>query len=398
MPTYHYRASTATGKIKKGKHESYDENLLREQLSSNGLHLLDFSVSDDETQDKKLKTVEIAEFCRQLSAMLSAGVPLIRSVKIMLGRDMNSRVRSVYTSIYSALQRGEPLSSALETNGSFPSLLVNAFRASESSGQMDKTAARMAIQYEKEHRLNSRIKSAAFYPLILLCLTVIIVLLVFNFVLPRFFTLFEGIELPGPTRFVLAISNALRDYGTVILIAILAFVLGISFLIRIPAVKLFLDKLKLSLPVVGKLLKVIYTSRFARTLSALYSSGLTILNALQCTRDTIGNTYIASQFDFLLSEVSNGESLSNAISKVDGFDTKLASTIAIGEESGNLDYMLTSIAESFDYDSEQAMTRLTALVEPIMIIIMAVIIGFVMISVMLPILSLYSNLGEGYGL
>ncbi|MEG0833347.1 MAG: type II secretion system F family protein, partial [Oscillospiraceae bacterium] len=130
--------------------------------------------------------------------------------------------------------------------------------------------------------------------------------LVFNFVLPRFFTLFEGIELPGPTRFVLAISNALRDYGTVILIAILAFVLGISFLIRIPAVKLFLDKLKLSLPVVGKLLKVIYTSRFARTLSALYSSGLTILNALQCTRDTIGNTYIASQFDFLLSEVSNG--------------------------------------------------------------------------------------------
>ncbi len=397
MPIYKFEATTEEGKIKKGKREAADVKQLRTMLATDGMSLISQQLVLDERQGEKLKTKELSDFCRQIGAMLTAGVPLIKTISILInGDDLSERVRNVYTDIYGSLQRGNSLSEAMQLQGGFPPLLVSAMRAAESSGQMDKTAINMAEHYEKENKLNTKIRSAMFYPIFLLCLTVVVVILIFTFILPRFFDLFKDMELPAITQFMLNMANAFKAHGVIIVAGFLILVAVVIFLFRTPPVKLWWDKIKLRIPYIGKLLKIIYTSRFARTLSSLYSSGLTIINALSNTKDTIGNTYVASQFPDLIASVRNGESLSRSIASVDGFSAKLASTINIGEESGNLDYMLTSIADSYDYESEQAMTKLTSLVEPLMIIIMAGVIGFVMVSVMLPILSLYNNIGSGY--
>ena len=397
MPTYKYVASSIQGKTRKGVAEAADEAALKDSLSKEGLFLVSCETSIKEFAVRRLRSNELADFCRQLGSMLSAGVTLIRAISILLQRDLKPQIRASYSDISISLQRGLSLSEAMEKQGAFPDLLVNAFRASESSGQMDKTCMRMAEHYEKEYRTNGKIKSAMSYPLFLLCLTVVIMVVIFSVVLPRFFTLFEGIELPGITKAVIAISNAMSDYGGIIIIVILLAVLGFMALFRVPKVALWLDRTKLRLPIIGKLLKIIYTARFARTLSSLYASGLTIINALQNTKNTIGNKYIASQFDDLIKNVRNGENLSTSINAVDGFDKKLSATISIGEETGNLDFMLDSIASSFDYESEQAMSRLTAIIEPVMIIFMAIIVCLLLISVMLPILTLYNSIGSGYG-
>ncbi len=397
MPTYKYVASSIQGKTRKGVAEAADEAALKDSLSKEGLFLVSCETSIKEFAVRRLRSNELADFCRQLGSMLSAGVTLIRAISILLQRDLKPQIRASYSDISISLQRGLSLSEAMEKQGAFPDLLVNAFRASESSGQMDKTCMRMAEHYEKEYRTNGKIKSAMAYPLFLLCLTVVIMVVIFSVVLPRFFTLFEGIELPGITKAVIAISNAMSDYGGIIIIVILLAVLGFMALFRVPKVALWLDRTKLRFPIIGKLLKIIYTARFARTLSSLYASGLTIINALQNTKNTIGNKYIASQFDDLIKNVRNGENLSTSINAVDGFDKKLSATISIGEETGNLDFMLDSIASSFDYESEQAMSRLTAIIEPVMIIFMAIIVCLLLISVMLPILTLYNSIGSGYG-
>ena len=396
MPLYRFEATAQDGKLKRGRREAADERALREQLTAEKLTLIEAIELENAPSTAKLKTEELSEFCRELGSMLSAGVPLVRALSIMVGEDNKARVRDVYSDIYTYIQRGNSLSEAMEHQGGFPALLVSAFRASESSGQMDITAEQMAKHYEKEHRTKAKIRTAAFYPCFLLVLTVVIVWVIFNFILPSFFTLFEGMELPAMTQFILNLSNAMKENGVLIIIIFFILVAILILLFRLPPVKLWADRLKLRIPYIGKLLRTIYTSRFARTLSSLYSSGLTILNALQSTRDTIGNTYIASQFENIVTEVRNGSSLSQATATVDGFDPKLASTISIGEESGNLDYMLNSMAEAFDYDADQAMSKLTAVIEPVLIIVMALIIGFVIIAVMLPILSLYNSIGAGY--
>lgn len=383
------------GKTVKGTRSALTERALRDSLSSEGLILLSSTADVGEQAGVRLKTTEIADFCRQLAAMLSAGVPLIRAINILMKRDLKPRVRSVYTALYGALQAGVPLSEAMEQQGGFPTLLVSAFRASEVSGHMDNTAKQMAVHYDKEHRINGKVRTAAFYPLFLLLLTVLIVSVIFRFILPQFFTLFEGMELPGITQFVLNVSTAFSEHGLYILIGVLLAVLLLSFVFRQKDVRRALDRFKLRIPYVGRLLKIIYTARFARTLSSLYSSGLTILSALQNTRDTVGNTYISSQFDALITDVRNGASLSAAIAKVDGFDAKLTGTVNVGEESGNLEYMLTTMADSFDFESEQALDKLTSLIGPILIIFMAIIIGTIIISVMLPILTLYDTIGTG---
>lgn len=158
-----------------------------------------------------------------------------------------------------------------------------------------------------------------------------------------------------------------------------------------------MDQLKLKLPVIGKLLRTIYTARFARTLSSLYSSGLPIITALQVGKRTVGNTYIESQFEASIRSVRAGETLASSLALIDGFENRLASTILIGEETGSLDSMLDVIADALEYDAELAITKLTTLLEPVLIIVMGVIIGFIMIAVLLPIFQSYSAIENSGG-
>jgi type IV pilus assembly protein PilC len=338
--------------------------------------------------------MELSDFSRQLASMLGSGIPVIRAMKILEERDVKPGLKKVYEVILREIQRGNTLSEAMElSGGSFPELMINIFRAGEASGQLENSARKMADHYEKEHKLKEKVRAAMTYPIILFGVTVVVVLLVFTLILPQFFELFDGIELPALTKFMLFLSNSLETYGLFYLIGLLLIVAIGAFVLSIPKVKLQTDKVKLKIPKIGHLLRIIYTARFARNLSSLYSSGLPMINALNIGGDTVGNTYIRDQFISVVEAVRNGQALSAAVEQVDGFDAKLVATIYIGEESGRLDEMLENVSDAYDYEAEMATARMVTYIEPIMIITMAFMVGSIILSVMMPIMTLYQNIG-----
>jgi type IV pilus assembly protein PilC len=223
---------------------------------------------------------------------------------------------------------------------------------------------------------------------------VLVVIILFTFVMPQFSTMFEGMTLPLPTQVMMAISHFLTTYWLYTIGGIIIVVAVLLATFQQPRPRHALDHTKLRLPIAGKLLRTIYTARFARTLSSLYVSGIPMIQSLRIARTTIGNAYREGHFDDVISALANGRTLSQSLSIVDGFDKKLNSTILIGEESGRLEQMLDSVADQFDYESEMATQRLISFMEPVMIIIMAVIVGFVIISVLLPIFGMYQSIGS----
>ena len=397
MPIFQYTASKLSGKIVHGQMQAANRQQLKEQLSAQNLYLASCTEKEKASRSvQRLNSQQLAEFCRELGTMLGAGIPLVRALAIMAKRDIPNKVKDVYSELYRQLKTGTMLSDAMESlSGVFPDLLISMYRASEQSGQMEQTSKTMAEHYEKSHRLKKKVSNAMVYPIILSCVTVGVLLVVFLFILPTFFNMFEQMdaELPGITQFMLNLSQGLRDHWMTVLIVALVLVLILKIVCSLKPVKYVLDMIKLRIPVVGKLLRTIYTARFARTLSSCYSSGLSMMNSLRNTRDTVGNTYIAAQFSTLLADVRGGKPLSASIMNMRGFDSKLAASIQIGEETGKLYDMLNSMADSFDYDSDIALQKMTALIEPVMIVIMAGIIGTVIVSVMLPMTSLYSAIG-----
>ena len=224
---------------------------------------------------------------------------------------------------------------------------------------------------------------------------VVVVAIIMGFVMPKFKDLFAQMDsLPVATTVLLAISNFVVHRWYVLIFAAAVLFLAYKVIFSIPAVRVLKDKLELHLPVIGKLRKVVYTARFARTLSSLYSAGMPIISCLSIARTTIGNTYIEKQFDDVIAAISAGETLSGAIDKVDGFTKKLISTIGVGEETGSLDTMLISIADQMDYESEIATQKLVAMLEPAMIVVMALIVGFIMVAVIQPIYGSYQSISN----
>ena len=397
MATFNYTAKALDGTIKKSTMDALDQDRLEQKLRSEGLFLLTCKEVKQKTGANRIKAMEISDFCRQIGTMLSSGVSLLRAVDIISKRDIRPNLKNVYQNLGASLQQGLPLHRAMEKEeGAFPELLINMIAAGEASGKLDQTAMKMAEHYEKEYRLHTKLRNVAAYPFILLFVTIIVMVIIFTVVLPNFFTMFEGLELPLTTRMLMALSGALTGYWYLFLLGAALLVGLVVFLLSVPKIRLWFDHLKVRLPWFGKLMRIIYTARFARTLSSLYASGLTMIDALSVSRGTIGNRFIDAQFYSVIEEVRQGQALSSVIAKVNGFDPKLASTIMIGEETGRLDDMLESVADSFDYESDMATQRLTTIMEPILIILLAIIVGFVMFSVILPIYDMYDAIGSGY--
>ncbi len=399
MPKYQYTARNDAGKRVKGVQEAADETDLYQRLRQDGLFLLTHKEQTDTRTRKKIKTKDLADFCRELATLLEAGVSLVRALGIISEEEnLKKNHRIIYADLQKLIRQGVALSDAMEQQGdAFPELMIHMFRSAEASGKMDQTAFRMANHYDKEAKLKSKVSGAMVYPCILLVMIVAVVLIIFTFVLPQFDDLFSQMDsLPPTTEFLMWLSDQLVNNWLQIGIGFFVIVMVIIMIFRIYKVRLMRDKLLLRVPVAGKLLQTIYTARFARTLSSLYSSGLPIVTALQTGRKTVGNLYIDEQFDQAIASVRAGENLSAAVGSIHGFVKKFSSTIMIGEETGSLDSMLDSSAENLEYESEMAINKLVSLLEPLMIIIMALIVGVIIVSVIGPIYGSYDAIGGGY--
>lgn len=385
---FRYTAKDIDGRTVRGTMEAADYDALYAQLLEQGLYPQRVTGRGADRRPRTLRPQELSDLCRQLSTLLASGVSLVRALTIISQDEgISAGLRRVYESVLSEVRKGSSLSDALEAQQVFPALMLGMIRAGEGSGRLDRVAERLAVHYEKAHQMNQQVKSALMYPMILAVLSVAVVIVIVTFVLPQFSDLFSTMDsLPAVTLALMAFSDFMVTKWYLLLRA----------LRRSPSVRLALDRGKLTMPVFGKLHRIICTARFARTISSLYASGLPIITALQTARDTIGNAYIASQFDAVLAQVRSGVSLSAALESVDGFQRKLCSSIAVGEETGQLDSMLDSIADSMEYDAQQASRRMMTILEPMLIVLMAFVVGFIIIAVMSPIIGSYSAI-EGSG-
>jgi len=391
---YRYRAKNLHSEVIRGRAEARDQKELYQALRKKDLFLIHASKVKKKVLRYKLKAMELSEFSRQISSMSEAGITVLRALAIMKEQNLKPQVINVYTFLFEYVQLGQTLSAAMKASeGSFPELMINMYSAGEYSGNLADTALKMAIYYEKEHRTNTKIRNAMMYPMILTVVILIVIVVLFTFILPQFFGLFEDVDLPAVTQLMMNISTFLTEKWYIILAVVALLVVGGKQLSRLPAVKNFRHKVMLKTPKIGGLLEIIYTARFSRTLSSLYSSGLAMITALEITSTIIGNTYIESQFSKAIALIRQGRPLSDAIATIDGFDRKLTSTILIGEETGSLDSMLESVADSYEYEATMAIERMIAIMEPALIIILAVIVGAIMLSVMMPLMSIYQDIG-----
>lgn len=392
MARFKYVAKDMSGKVHKGTVEAASENALTQQLREENLYLVEAKDLNGAKKHKKLKAKQLAAFCRELSTLLASGVTLVRALDIISEQEgMNKDERDIYKDVLQDLKRGISLSDAMESKECFPDLMIGMIRSGEGSGNLDLVTQRLSIQYEKDYKLTQQVKSAMTYPCILLVLCVAIVILIVTFILPQFQSLFDQMEsLPMITNILIAVSNFLVQKWYIALLAVAVIVALIRIIVGIPSVRRGVDWLKVHMWGFGKLFKVVYTARFARTLSSLYSSGMPLVSAVGVAAKTIGNGYVESQFYEVITMVRGGVPLSQGLREVDGLLKKLSSTILVGEESGRLDVMLDSIAETLESDAEQATKRMVTLLEPILIIFMALIVGCIMIGVMLPIYQSYS--------
>lgn len=394
MATFRYSAMTLASKKVSGKMEASDEVDLRRQLSEQQMYLLSCHALNKQEKVKTMKPTYIADLCRQLGTMLHSGISLITAVSIVVRREDNAKRKDIYHQLYIKLQEGYQMSKALELSGGiFPPLMVNMVKAAEASGNLDQTFLKLADQYSHENKLNKKVQSAMLYPLILLVVTIIVMIVVFTIILPKFFDVFNGYKIPLLTRIMFAIAKGFTNYWYWIVIGILVIIAACGLAVRVPKIKLKLDKFKVTVKGAGHLTRIIYTARFARSLASLYSAGVSMLQCLRLARKTVNNTYIDGQFDQVIADVRAGVNLSAAMDKVDGFDPKLASSIYIGEQAGRLDTMLNNIADDFDFEAEIATDQLITIIQPAMIILLGFLIGTVILSVMTPLYSLYSSIG-----
>ena len=400
MPFYRYKARNADGKTVEGVLEAENESALYRFLADDRKVLLSSAEVGQEkrTKEIRIRAAALGDFFRQLGTMLGSGVTIVRALQIILGdQSLGKEERTVYRELLQLIKVGCSLSDAMKETDAFPEFAVNLVRSAENSGNLERAAKRLASHYEKQRRLSAKVSKTFVYPIFLLVMVVVVVVALSLFILPMFDNLFATMEdLPVLTKIVMGFGSAIAGYWYVFLIGFFVLWLVLSLLLRIRSVRRELDELKLRLPFFGPLLRKIYTARFALTFSTLYASGVSILNALQIASATVGNLYIEQQFQSVISDVRTGQSLSVALDRVDGFSKKMISSIRVGEESGSLESMLDSMSDNLTFEADMAIDKMVALLEPLTILILALIVGVMVIGVMLPIINSYGSISAGF--
>lgn len=395
MRSYHITAVDVKGKTIEDIISAESAQELTQIVKSRSLFLLEYkegiSTSDSIT---KLKIKSLVVFSRQLGTMVASGIPIIQALDMLQSKADNRKAKQIFSNIYEEVQKGNSLSKAMQMQkGAFPELLSNMVMAGEMGGTLDQSLKRMSEHYEKEQKLNNKIRTASIYPAILGFVSIAVILMLVTFVLPTITGMFPAENIPWTTRIILGFSNFLTSNWLAILAVLLVLFVGTNLALKIPSVKIQFDKIKLYLPIFGPLNSTIYSARAARAMASLYSSGVQTIDMLETTSRVLNNAYLEDKFFGVIEEVTKGELISKAIQNTGEFDTMLSSMIYIGEESGSLGDILNSTADYFDNEADSALARMIAMMEPIMLITLGVIIGFIVVSIIQPIFQMYESIG-----
>ncbi len=397
---YKYKAISQKGEVIEGFFEGNEESDVLTMLRGN--KYLPISVEKDvgtEAQidifSKKVKKKDLAVFCRQFYTMLDAGIGIVKCIDILEKQSESKPLVKALGSLHEDVQKGFTLSEGMKKHPKvFPSLLINMVEAGEISGSLDIIMERMAVHFEKENKLENKVKSALIYPIVLSIVSIAVIIFLLVAVMPTFIGMFEssGQVLPIPTQILLGISNWITEFWYLFIILVIGIVVGFTVFKQTTTGKSFLDALKLKIPIVKDTNIKIITSRFTRTLSTLMSSGIPLLQSMDIVSKVVGNKVVYDRLIVASENIRKGVSLSKVVNEVKIFPPMVDSMIKVGEESGSLDDILYKTADFYDDEVEVALQRMTSLMEPIMLIFMALIIGFIVIAMAMPMFDMVNTI------
>lgn len=343
----------------------------------------------------KVKTKDLAVFCKQMHTMLNAGMPLITALDVMANQSDNKTLKTTVRQMATDVQKGDVLSTAMKRHKKvFPDLLVGMIESGELTGNLDNVLDRMSEHYTKENKINAKIRGAMIYPLILSIVATVVVVFLLTFILPTFTGMIvaSGGTIPLPTRILLAISDAIKGYWYLFIAGIAILVIAFKGVTATVDGRRVVDKIKLSIPIIKVSIAKIATSRFTRTLATLLASGIPILQALETSASVTGNQVVIDGIGQVSEDIKKGASLSLLLKRVGVFPPMMVSMVGIGEESGALEEMLDKTADYYDAELDEAIQRMISVLEPAMIVVMALIVGFIVISMLLPMFDMYSTI------
>ncbi len=403
MPVYEYSALDRAGKDVTGIIDADSTVAARQKLRASGK----FPVQVKETTSKakteaaaslsslaifnRVTDEEIHALTRQLATLLGAGIPLVGALDALMEQTASAPFKKIIAQIKESVNEGNSLTHSLSLHPKlFSNIYINMVRAGEASGSLDVVLERLAEFGEHQQALKSRLTSALVYPIFMAIIGTAVLFFLVSFVVPNITRVFTDMKqvLPLPTIILIWFSDFMRSFWWTLLLGVVGVIMAIRKTIKTPKGQYFWDRMKLRLPVLGPLNRRIVLSRFGRTLGSLLQSGVPLITSLQIVRNIVNNVLIGDVIDEAMEDIQAGKSLNLALSRSRWFPPVFLQMVAVGEQSGDLEAMLNKIADAYEREVEARIAGMTALIEPVMILAMAIVVGFIVISILLPIFEM----------
>jgi len=403
MPVYEYRALDSSGKNRSGIIDAESAIAARQKLRGSGIFPVEIKETSARPKDvpteplsvstflKRVRPGEIAAMTRQLAILLSAGVPLVGALGAFIAQTDNPALKRIMAQVKDSVNEGNSLAHSLSHHSKlFSDVYINMVRAGEVSGSLDLVLARLADFSEHQETLKGRMRAALAYPVFMFFIGSIILFFLLTFIVPNITQLFSEMQqtLPLPTLILIGVGDFFKTFWWLVLLVLTVGILLVKRLIRLPRGRYLWDELKLRIPVVGGIITKMAMARFGRTLGSLLQSSVPLLSALQIVRNIVNNELIAEVIDKSMVDIQAGQSLAAPLSRSRRFPPIAIQMISVGEQSGELENMLHKIADVYERETEAQIMSLTSMLEPVMILIMGVAVGFIVVSILLPIFEM----------
>ncbi|MCK4605923.1 MAG: type II secretion system F family protein [candidate division Zixibacteria bacterium] len=398
MPVFVYKGKTLAGAAVQGELKAQNKADLERVLRQNRILVSSISKKAPELQLKigtGIKKVDVSRFTRQFATMIGAGLPMVQCLDILANQVENRELAKIVNEVKEGVQGGATLSEALSRHPKvFDYLYTNMVEAGEMGGALDAILVRLAVYREKADQLIRKVKGAMIYPSVIAFVAVTVTICMLAFIVPVFAKMFGGLgaDLPAPTMVVLKISNFLKANLVYMFFGGLALFGAFLYWKKTPSGALIFDKTLLATPVFGNLVRKSAVARFTRTLSTLLASGVSIIESLKITAKTAGNLVIANAINRSVLAIAEGETITGPLKESGVFPPMVTQMISVGEKTGGLDDMLNKIADFYDEEVDEAVSALTSIIEPIVIVVMGVVIGGIMIAMYLPMFDIIGKL------
>jgi type IV pilus assembly protein PilC len=398
MPYYAYTAIDASGKTVRSTMEADNEAIVLSKLRENSMQIVEVRQSSRPSSltigKAKMKAKSLVIFSRQFATMIDAGIPILRCLEILTSQTKDPALRPALEAVAQDVKAGSALNEALAKHPQcFSKLYVNMIRAAELGGILDIILDRLAGFLEYEAEVKGKIKSAMMYPVLVLCFSQLMLFVLFSFVLPKFKEIFNGMnaEMPTMTRFLFGIGDFMSGSWWVVLLALGGIFMGIKMWGTTPKGRYQLDFFKLKFPIVGELNLKMAVARFCRTFGTLINSGVPIMRSLEIVGETLDNAVLTGAVDTTRLSIREGSKLSVPLANSGLFPSMVTHMIDVGEESGRLSEMMIKVGDFYDQEVESTVKGLTSMIEPLLIIFLGVVVGFIAVSVMTPIFTIVNS-------